>query len=165
MLPTTILAAQKLAALLTASSAIEDQISSMAAESGIDIPVIAASQVFLSSAPAGMAELQQELGYPRISVFSAKVKNTQLEKFRSLSGTVTVSAEIAATADLLSNVDTWIHFYVEAITNVLRENRGDWGDGVFYSGAYEVDVQPPKAGASGFLQLARINFEVGVSRN
>ena len=127
--------------------------------------MIAASQVFLSSAPAGMAELQQELGYPRISVFSAKIKNTQLEKFRSLSGTATVSAEIAATADLISDVDTWIHFYVEAITNVLRENRGDWGDGVFYSGAYEVDVQPPKAGASGFLQLARINFEVGVSRN
>jgi len=165
MLPTTMLAAQKLAGLLTTASAIEDQITSMSAESGIDIPVIATSQVFLSSAPAGMAELQQELGYPRISVFSTKVKNTQLEKFRSLSGSVTVTAEIAATADLLSDVDTWIHFYVEAITNVLRENRGDWGDGVFYSGAYEVDVQPPKAGASGFLQIARINFEVGVSRN
>lgn len=165
MLPTTILAAQKLAALLTTSSAISAELSAMTAETGIDIPAISAEQVFLSSAPANMAELQQELGYPRISVFSSRVRNTQIEKFRTLSGSITVSAEIAATADLLSDVDTWIHFYVEAITSILRENRGDWGDGVFYSGAYEVDVQPPKAGASGFLQIARINFEVGVSRN
>lgn len=165
MLPITLLAAHKLAALLTTSSAISAAISAMAAENGIDIPVISADQVFLSSAPASMAELQQELGYPRISVFSTKARNTQFEKFRTLSGTITVSAEIAATADLLSDVDTWIHFYIEAITSILRENRGDWGDGVFYSGAYDVDVQPPKPGASGFLQLARINFEVGVSRN
>jgi hypothetical protein len=165
MLPTSIHTAQKLAALLTNASAIENEISSMSAENGIDVPVIVSSQVYVSSAPAGMAELQQELGYPRVSVFSTRVKNTQLEKFRSLSGSVTVTAEIAATADLLSDVDLWIHFYVEAITNILRENRGDWGDGVFYSGAYEVDIQPPKPGASGFLQLARVNFEVGVSRN
>ena len=165
MLPTTILAAKKLAALLTTSSAIQHQISSMSAENGVDIPLIGPDQVFLSSAPADMADLQQELGYPRISVFSTKVKNTQIEKFRTLSGTVIVSAEIAATADLLSDVDTWIHYYVEAITNILRENRGDWGDGIFYSGAYDVDVQAPKTGAGGFLQIARINFEVGVSRN
>ena len=165
MLPTSILAAKKLAALLTNASAIQNEISSISAESGIEVPTIPASQVYLSSAPAGMAELQQELGYPRVSVFSTRVKNTQVEKFRSLSGSVTVSAEIAATADLLSDVDTWIHFYVEAITNILRENRGDWNDGVFYSGAYEVDIQPPKPGASGFLQIARVNFEVGVSRN
>lgn len=165
MLPTSILAAKKLAALLTNASAIQGEISSISAESGIEVPVIPASQVYLSSAPAGMAELQQELGYPRVSVFSTRVKNTQVEKFRSLSGSVTVTAEIAATADLLSDVDTWIHFYVEAITNILRENRGDWNDGVFYSGAYEVDIQPPKPGASGFLQIARVNFEVGVSRN
>lgn len=165
MFPTTLMAAQKLAALLTTSSAISAAIGAMAADSGIDIPVISAEQVFLSSAPASMAELQQELGYPRVSVFSTRVRNTQMEKFRALSGTITVSAEIAATADLLSDVDTWIHFYIEAITSILRESRGDWGDGVFYSGAYDVDVQAPKAGASGFLQLARINLEVGVSRN
>jgi hypothetical protein len=165
MLPTTILAAQKTAALLRNSSGIEDQIRSMAGSSGIEIPLITADQVFVSSAPAGMAVLQQDLGYPRVAVFSTKVKNTQMEKFRTLSGTVTVTAEIAATANLLSDVDTWIHYYVEAITNILRGNRGDWDDGVFYSGAYEVDVQTPKTGASGFLQLARINFEVGISHN
>lgn len=165
MLPITILAARKLADLLANSSALETQITSMSAASGMTIPLITADQVFVSSAPAGMADLQQELGYPRISIFSTKLKNTQVERFRSLSGAVTVSAEIAATADLLSDVDLWIHFYIEAITNILRENRGDWGDGVFYSGAYEVDVHPPKTGASGFLQLARVSFEVGISRN
>jgi hypothetical protein len=165
MLPITILTAQKFAALLTTSSAIETQVASLSASSGVNVPIIPASHVYLSSAPAGMAELQQQLGYPRISVFSTKLKNTQAEKFRSLSGSVTVTAEIAATGDLLADVDTWIHFYVEAITAILRQNRGDWGDGVFFSGAFDIDVQPPKPGASGFLQLARVNFDVGVSRN
>jgi hypothetical protein len=47
----------------------------------------------------------------------------------------------------------------------LRENRGDWGNGIFYSGAYDVAVQPPTTGGSGFLQLARVNLDVGVSQN
>ena len=75
------------------------------------------------------------------------------------------SFSIAATSDLLAQVDQWIHFYVEAVSTILQENRGDWGDGLFYSGAYEVEVKPPQAGGSGFLQVARVSCELGVSRN
>lgn len=165
MLPITISSAQNLVSLLSTGAAIETEVTALASESGIAVPVIPASQVYVSSAPAGLADLQQELGYPRVSVYSSKLKNTQIEKFRSISGSVTVTAEIAATGDLLTDVDLWIHFYVEAITTILQQNRGDWGDGLFYSGVYEVEVQAPKPGGSGFLQLARVNFEVGVSRN
>jgi hypothetical protein len=165
MAPLTILTAQKLVDLLTSNASIETEVSFLSASSGIEVPLIPASQVYLSSAPAGMADLQQQLGYPRITVSSTRVNNTQVEKFRTLSGKVTVTAQIAATADLVTDVDTWIHFYAEAVTNILRENRGDWGDGVFFSGAYEVIVQPPAAGASGFLQLASVNIDVGVSQN
>jgi hypothetical protein len=164
-MPLTILTAQYLVALLTTAAAIETEVSSLSAESGIAVPIIPATQVYLSSAPAAMADLQQQLGYPRITVYSSKVSNTQIEKFRTLSGTVTVTAEINATDDLVNNVDTYIHFYVEAVTNILRENRGDWGNGIYYSGAYDVAVQPPTTGGSGFLQLARVSIEVGVSQN
>jgi hypothetical protein len=51
------------------------------------------------------------------------------------------------------------------VSNILRANRGDWGNGIFYSGAYEIAIQPPVTGGSGFLQLARISLEVGVSGN
>jgi len=165
MTPLTILAAQTLVTLLTSNAAIENEVTGLAAASGISVPAIPSNQVYLSSAPAAMADLQQQLGYPRITVYSAKVSNTQIEKFRTLSGTVSVTAEITGTADLVSDVDTYIHFYIEAVTNILRENRGDWGNGLFYSGAYDVTVQPPTTGGSGFLQLAKVNLDVGVSLN
>lgn len=165
MAPLTILSSQTLVTLLTQGSAIESAVSTLGAGSGVAVPVIPTSQVYLSSAPAAMADFQQQLGYPRITVYSAKVSNTQVEKFRTLSGTVTVTAEVTATADLVTDVDTYVHFYVEAITSILRANRGDWGNGLFYSGTYDVAVQPPTTGGSGFLQLARITLDVGVSQN
>ena len=165
MIPMTIAAAQKAWTLLTATDAMSAQVSALATSAGIAVPAIPADQVYVSSASTGMAELEQEPGYPRVALWSSRLKNTQIEKFRSVSGTVTVTAEIAATAELIGDVDTWIHYYVEALTTVLSNNRGDWGEGAFYGGGFDVEILPPKTGGTGFLQIARINFDVGVGRN
>lgn len=165
MQPITISAAQKTVALLKDGSALASELAEITNGAAVEIAAIPDEQIYASSASLAMAELQQELGYPRVAVASTRFRNTQQEKFRSVSGTVTVTAEIAATGDLLTNVDTSIHFYVEAIANLLRRNRGDWGDGIFFSGGYDVDIQAPKAGGSGFLQTARVSFDVGVSRD
>ena len=165
MLPITLLAPTKLAGLLKASAALEANVNELAAANQTTVPIIPSTQVFVSSAPVGIADLQPELAYPRVNVFAARLKNNQAERFRSVSGSVSVVAEIAATSDLLAQVDQWIHFYVEVVSTILQENRGDWGDGLFYSGAYEVEVKSPQAGGSGFLQVARVSCELGVSRN
>ena len=165
MLPLTMLTAQKTADLLTRMNAIEAEVNLLAVQTGQSVPTLKSSQVFVTSTPAAMADLQQQLGYPRISIYSNRIKNQQLEKFRSLSGTATVIAEIGVTADLVDQVDLWIHFYVEAVANILRRNTGDWGDGVFFSGTYDVEMQVPKTGASGFLQTAKVTCELNISRN
>jgi hypothetical protein len=165
MLPLTIQAAQKLADLLASPNGIEAEVSLVGSLAGRSIAALPATQVFVTSTSTSMADVQQQLGYPRVTVFSNRLRNQQIEKFRSLSGVVTVIAEISATADLVDQVESAIHFYVEAAGNLLRRNIGDWGDGVFFPGAYDVDVQAPTTGASGFLQLARITCELKVSRN
>jgi hypothetical protein len=165
MLPLTIQAAQKLSDLLTSPNGIETEVNLVASLAGRTVPPLPATQVFVTSTSTSMADVQQQLGYPRIAVFSNRVRNQQTEKFRSLSGVVTLIAEISTTADLVDQVESAIHFYVEAVSNLLRRNIGDWGDGMFFPGAYDVDVQPPSTGASGFLQLARITCELKVSRN
>jgi hypothetical protein len=165
MLPITLLAPQKLADLLTVNAAIESEVNSLAADSGISLPVLPASQVYVSSSPIGMAELLEELAFPRVSVFSSKLINSQVEKFRSLSGSIAITAEIVATADFVAEADQWIHYYAEAVSNILRNSRGDWGDGIFFSGAYDIDVQPPRAGAAGYIQVAHVSCSVNVSRN
>jgi hypothetical protein len=165
MLPLTILAAQKVSKLLSNNNALEKQIIAIAAASNLTVPSIGATQIVLSSATAEMADKDLQLTYPRISVYSTGLKNMQVEKFRSLSGTLSVTAELWASANLLQDTDQWIHFYVEGMTDILRQNIGDWGDGIFFSGVYDVSFQAPKVGGLGYFGSAKVSCNFNVSRN
>lgn len=165
MLPLTILAAQKVSDLLTGGNALQQQIGAIAASCNANVPPITSTQVVLSSASPGIDDMNIQLSYPRICLYSEAVKNMQIEKFRSLSGTVSVVAEIWASANLVNESDQWIHFYVEGMTDILRQNIGDWGDGFFFSGVYDVQFQPPQPGGIGFAQSAKVTCDLNISRN
>jgi len=165
MLPLTILAAQKLSNLLTIRDTLQQQIAELAAACNLNIPTIAATQIVLSSASPDISDKSIQLTYPRVCLYSEAAKNLQTEKFRSLSGTIAVIAEVWASANLVTDSDQWIHFYVEALTDVLRQNIGDWGDGFFFSGIYDVQFQAPKAGGLGFVQSAKVTCNLNVSLN
>ena len=165
MLPLTIDAPQKLSDLLTVGNALQQQISIVSSSTNVSVPIITASQIVLSSTVPAMGDEDLQLTYPRICLYTAGVKNTQVEKFRSLSGTVSVVAEVWASGDLLSQTDQWIHYYVEAMTNILRQNIGDWGDGLFFSGEYDVQLQGPRVGGLGYVELATVTCVLNVSRN
>jgi hypothetical protein len=165
MLPLTIEAAQKVSDLLTTGNALQQQISTISRSTGVAVPLITAAQVVLSSTAPAMGDKDLQLTYPRICLYTATVKNTQAEKFRSLSGTVSVTAEIWASGDLISQTDQWIHYYVEAMTDILRQNIGDWGDGLFFSGMYDVQLQTPKVGGLGYVEAATVTCVLNVSRN
>jgi len=165
MLPLTLLAAQKVSTLLIGTNELQQQLSAIAAATNTDLPIISAAQVVLTSASPDISDKDMQLTYPRICLYSGGVKNTQIEKFRSLSGAVSVIAEVWASGDLVDQVDQWIHFYVEAMTTILRQNIGDWGDGFFFSGIYDVQFQPPKAGGLGYVESAKVTCSLNVSRN
>jgi hypothetical protein len=165
MLPLTMLAAQKISDLLTDENALEDKILALAASANLTLPSITSSRVVLSSTGAEMADRDLQLTYPRISLYSTTIKNMQIEKFRSLSGTISVTAEIWASASLLQETDYWIHFYVEGMTEILRQHIGDLGDGIFFPGAYEVQFQQPKVGGFGWVESAKVSCDLNVSRN
>ncbi len=165
MLPITILAAEKVAGLLTSGNALQQQISRLASSNNSQVPRLSSDQVILSSAPSPIADLNEQLTYPRICLYASGLKNTQIEKFRSLSGTVSVTGDVWASGNLVEDVDRWIHFYVEAFTDILRQNIGDWGDGIFFSGMYEVQFQPPKAGGFGYIESAKVTCNLNVSQN
>ncbi len=165
MLPLTLYVAQKTASLLNAGNALQQQLTALASACNTIIPAIPPGQVVLSSASPDLGDKDIQLTYPRVCLYSAGLKNTQIEKFRSLSGSVLVAAEVWASGNLVNEVDQWIHFYVEALSNVLRSNIGDWGDGIFFSGMYDVQFQPPKAGGLGYVQSAKVTFSFNVSQN
>ena len=165
MAPLTLLAPTTAASLLTAGNALSSQIAAVEEQFGYALPAIPSSQIILSSADADIADRRQQINYPRIAVYSDRVVNSLREKFRTLSGTVSVTIAVSASADLVDQVEQWIHFYIEAITNILRQNIGDWGNGMFFPGTYDVQLQPPKPGGSGFVQTASVTCIVSVSRN
>ena len=163
MLPLTLLAAQKLQNLLISDDALTSAISVMASQTGTVVPLLPSSQVVLNSASHEIADREILLSYPRLCLYSSQIKNAQREKFRSFSGSIVVTAEVWASGNLIGEADQWIHFYVEGLTSILRANIGDWGDGFSFSGIYDVQLQAPKTGGFGYMELAKLTCSLDVS--
>jgi hypothetical protein len=89
--------------------------------------------------------------------------NVQREKFRKFSGDAEMVVEARVSQDRLDGIETNLHVYVDAITQVLNDNRGDWGDGVFYSGGYEISFGGIKHGGRNFIHIAKISFALEIS--
>jgi len=164
MLPLTLLAVQKLSDLLTSNSSLARELATLTSSTGTSIPTIDSAHVILSSATNDVGDTDTRLGYPRVCLYSSGYRNSQIEKFCSLSGLVGTTADIWTSANMVDDTDRLIHYYVEAVTRVLRNNSGDWGDGLFFPGIYDVQFQPPKAGGLGFVQVARLKFDLIVSQ-
>jgi hypothetical protein len=71
--------------------------------------------------------------------------------------------EARVSQDRLEDMGKHAQLYVDAITQVLDSNRGDWGDGVFYSGGYEVTFNGVKQGGRNFIQIATVSFVLEIS--
>jgi hypothetical protein len=89
--------------------------------------------------------------------------NLLREKFRTFSGTAEMVIEFRTSQDQLDDMQPNLQSYVDAVTEVLDSNRGDWGDGVFFAGAYEVAFGGVKHGGRNFLQIGKISFVVQIS--
>ena len=124
-----------------------------------------AEQVRPQNVAADLAERGEVVRYPCLSVYCEKVVNQLEEKFRSFSGIVQMAIEIRHSQDRLEGLQEGLELYADAVMQVLTANRGDWGDGMFYSGAYQVAFGAVKHGGRNYLQAAKITFEMGVSKN
>jgi hypothetical protein len=71
--------------------------------------------------------------------------------------------EARVSQDRLDQLETNLQAYIDAITQVLDNSRGDWGDGVFYDGGYEVAFGGVKHGGRNFLQVAKVSFVLEIS--
>jgi hypothetical protein len=71
--------------------------------------------------------------------------------------------EARVSQDRLDQIETNLQGFVDAITQVLDNSRGDWGDGTFFDGAYEVNFGGVKHGGRNFLQIAKVVFVLEIS--
>lgn len=157
-------AAGKVMGLLAAPAGLNAQLAELA-QSGENVPAkIEAEQMVAQNVAMELAERSRQVRYPTVQVYCEKLKNELREKFRDFSGRAEMAVEVRVSHDRLDGLADAIQSYVEAVTRVLDGSRGDWGDGMFYAGGYEAAFGPVKQGGKNFVQVAKVTFDVGVSR-
>ena len=117
------------------------------------------------NAAAELVERAGAVRYPMVTVYCEKVINDLREKFRSFAGSAQIAIEVRHSQDRLEGLEDAIEAQTDALTKALSASRGDWGDGMYYAGGYEVSFGRVSRGGRNFTQVAKVIFEIGVSRN
>jgi len=155
------IAAVKVVALLMDSGAgLGAVLADIAANAGVELAGIG---VISQNAPVALMEKSSAVKYPVVLVYSDRVQNMLTEKFRNFSGRVRTVAEVRTSQDRIEGLEEGLRLYVDAVTQVLDANRGDWGQGMFFTGGYEVKFDPVQHGGRNVLQVAKVIFEVDLS--
>lgn len=163
MLQIGTLSTNKLMGILLGSGGVPDTVAALAAEQSVVLPGIAPQQIIAQNVPPDIAEHSTVTKYPIVCLYCNKIANVLREKFRTFSGDADMVIEARISQDRLEDVGTQTQLYVDAITQVLDSNRGDWGDGVFFGGKYEVAFGGVKQGGRNFIQIAKVSFALDIS--
>jgi hypothetical protein len=159
------MATAKLLSKLTDQSGLPGTVGVTGDVSGLKMAAVPENQVIAQNVAPEIIERSHANKYPAVHVFCSKETNSLREKFRTFSGEASMVAEVRVSQDRLDGLEQQTQLYADAVTRVLDQNRGDWGDGVFYGGGYEVSYGPVKHGGRNFLQIAKISFTVDISAN
>ncbi len=147
--------------LLTSDAYVESFSDTAASAAAIAKPEV--SIAVQNAAPELLGRAVQ-VHFPAIYVYCEKLNNTLKEKFASFSGTARLVVEIRCSQDRIEGLEQQLDRYVDTTCGVLDRSRGAWQDGAFYNGAYEVLYGPVRHGGKNFIQIAKVSFEVQVSR-
>jgi hypothetical protein len=149
--------------MMTAPTGLPYTVAAIGEREGQPLVAVETSHVTGQNIAFELAEKSAGVKYPAFYVYCEKVTNTLREKFRTFSGKARMAVEVRVSQDRLEDIQRRLELYVESVTEVLDAHRGDWGQGMFYAGGYEVSFGPTKHGGKNFVQAATISFDVDVS--
>lgn len=157
---------QKAMGILAARQGVPEAVAALAAlaaQQNVTLPTLSPQQIIPQNVAPELSERSTTSKYPLVYVYCSKMVNHLREKFRRFSGDAQMVVEARVSEDRLEDMETHVRSYVDAITQVLDNNRGDWGDGVFYCGGYEVSFGGVKQGGRNFIQIAKVSFVLEIS--
>lgn len=156
-------AAKQLAGYLQEDAGLPRAVAAMAAAAEFELPAIEAEQIQLRHAGMEVIEKALAFKYPQVLVYQERIRNELKEKFRRFSGTVDLVVEIRLSEERIEELEGKLGAYVDAVAEILWGKRGEWSQGVYYGGAYEVAMEAVKKGGAHFVQRARVTVPVHVS--
>jgi hypothetical protein len=157
--------ANTLLGLLCSSSGLPSAVAEVSMRENTALPEIGEEQMFAQNVSSDLAEKGQAFRYPAVYVYCDKTANLLREKFRKFSGTARLNVEIRISHNRMEELDRDLQLYVDAVTEVLHRNYGDWGQGISYSGGYEVQFGAVKQGGKNYVQTAKVVLKVDVSQS
>ena len=153
----------RLAAMLGSPAGLSSSLAAISQRENIKLGEITPRHVLAQSVAPELAERTAGVQYPVFYVYCEKITNELREKFRTFSGKARLAVDVRVTHDRLEDLSRTLELNVEAVTDVLDSQRGDWGGGVFFAGGYEVTFGATKHGGKNFIQTAKVTFDVDVS--
>jgi hypothetical protein len=154
---------RKVLGVLAAANGLPAAVEALNLQQGMNLPSITPQQIIAQNATPDLSEQSSANSYPLVYVYCSKVVNLLREKFRTFSGETQMVVEARVSQDRLDQLETNLQAYADAVTQVLDNSRGDWGDGVFFDGGYEVAFGGVKHGGRNFLQIAKVSFVLEIS--
>jgi len=154
---------QKVLGVLAAGSGLAAALEALNIQQGLTLPQIGPQQIIAQNVTPEVSDLSTVDNYPLVYVYCTKVINQLREKFRLFSGEAQMIVEARVSQNRLDSIETNLQAYMDAITQVLDNSRGDWGDGIFFDGGYAVTFGGVKHGGRNFLQIAKVAFVLEIS--
>jgi len=130
---------------------------------GLTLAPIEENQMFTQSVAQKLVERAVDMKFPALLLYCEKITNDLREKFRTFSGKAHIVIEVRMSRDRVEGVSDLLQTYVDVVTRILDQNRGDWGNGMFYTGGYQAVFGQVEHGGRNFIQTGKISFEVLVS--
>jgi hypothetical protein len=157
------LATTGLLQLLRAPAGLTENVAAVAELQGITLAPIDAKQIFAQNVAQAVVEKSVDLKYPALFVYCEKMSNDLREKFRTFSGKASLTIEVRVSQDRIEGLENLLQNYVDVVTRILDQNRGDWGNGMFYTGGYQAAFGQMERGGRNFIETGKITLEVAVS--
>jgi hypothetical protein len=150
---------------ITGPSGVNAGLGALTEGEGAFASLVDTSQVRAQNVASDIAERALGVKYPAVNVYCEKIVNDLRQKFQTFSGQVQMAIEVRQSQDRLEGMEDSLELYVDAAMQMLDGSQGDWGDGMYYGGGYQVAFGPVKQGGKNFMQVAKVTFEIGVNRN
>lgn len=150
--------------LLRAPTGLATGLAAVRARTGTSLAPLEDNQLVGIQAAPELADKSGCMPYPMFLIYCERLNNTLREKFRRFSGTATLTIEVRVTNDRIETLSGAVQHYVDGLTETLDSLRGDWGEGQFYTGGYQITFGPVKVGGKNYLQVAKATFDLQISK-
>ena len=156
-------ATTKFLELLKTPAGLSENLAAVAELLGLTLPPISEKQIFTQNVAQEFVERSVDVKYPTLLLYCERITNDLREKFRTFSGKAHMAIEVRVSQDRIEGLERALEIYVDTVTRILDQNRGDWSNGMFYTGGYEAVFAEMKHGGRNFIQTGKVRFEVAIS--